>query len=98
LVLARKYLKANPQATDAALREFVTGKLGNYISENAGALPNFMAKGSVLSPFARFQAARIPTSIKTTLGQSGLPRRACWGNRPTWRRRSIADPWATSPA
>lgn len=73
LVLARKYLKANPKATDAELAEFVNGKLGNYISENAGALPNFMAKGSVLSPFARFQSARIPTAVKTTLGQSGLP-------------------------
>lgn len=73
LALARKYLKANPKATDAALREFINGKLGNYIAENSGALPNFMAKGSVFSPFARFQSARIPTAIKTTLGESGLP-------------------------
>lgn len=76
LVLARKYLARNPQATDAELREFITSKLGNYISENAGALPNFLAKGSVLSPFARFQTARIPTAIKTTVGVSGLPSRS----------------------
>lgn len=73
LVLARKYLKRAPNATDAELREFITSKLGNYVPENSGALPNFMAKGSVLSPFARFQSARIPTAVKTTLGNSGLP-------------------------
>lgn len=73
LVLARKFLARDPNASDAALREFINGKLGNYISQNAGALPNFMAKGSVLSPFARFQSARIPTAVQTTLGQSGLP-------------------------
>lgn len=73
LVLARKYLDRKPNATDAELREFITSKLGNYISENSGALTNFMAKGSVLSPFARFQSARIPTAVKSVIGESGLP-------------------------
>jgi hypothetical protein len=73
LVLARRYLQRVPNASDAALREFVNGKVGNYIPQNAAELPNFMAKGSILSPFARFQTARIPTAIKTTFGESGLP-------------------------
>lgn len=73
LVLARKFLDRAPEATDAQLREFITSQTGNYNAQNAGALPNFMAKGSVLSPFARFQSARIPTSIKRTVGESSLP-------------------------
>lgn len=73
LVLARKLLARDPSASDAELREFITSKLGNYVPENAGALTNFMARGSVLSPFARFQSARIPTAVKATVGNSGLP-------------------------
>ena len=86
LVLARKYLARKPNATDSELREFVTSKLGNYIAENSGALPNFMAKGSLLSPFSRFQSARIPTAVKATFGQSGLP-----ATSGTQRARDVAN-------
>lgn len=72
LVLARKYLARNPEATDRELREFVTGKLGNYVRANSGDAVNAL-QDSGLSAFARFQAARIPTSITSTFGQSGLP-------------------------
>lgn len=73
VVLARKFLDRAPDATDEELRQFVVGKLGNYVAKNSTALTNFAAKGSVLSPFARFQTARIPTSIKNVVGESGLP-------------------------
>lgn len=72
LVLARRYLARDPQATDEALREFVTSKLGNYVRENSGALVNGL-QDTGLSTFARFQAARIPSSIRATFGASGLP-------------------------
>lgn len=72
LALARKYLDVQPDASDPALREFLTSKLGNYIKANSGALPNALQDAGV-SAFARFQAARIPSSIRSTFGASGLP-------------------------
>jgi hypothetical protein len=73
LTLARKLLDRAPDATDGQLREFINSQTGNYNAQNAGALPNFMAKGSFLSPFARFQSARIPTAVKRVVGNSSLP-------------------------
>jgi diguanylate cyclase (GGDEF)-like protein len=72
LVLARKYLDRKPNATDGELREFVTSKLGNYIRANSGAAVNALQDVGV-SAFARFQGARIPASIRSTFGASGLP-------------------------
>ena len=72
LVLAQKYLRRAPNATDEQLRDFITSKLGNYVRANSGELTNAL-QTSGISAFARFQAARIPTSIATTFGQSGLP-------------------------
>jgi hypothetical protein len=72
LVLARKLLDRKPTATNEELRQFITGKLGNYVKENSGAVTNAMQESGV-SAFARFQAARIPTSVKAVVGQSGLP-------------------------
>jgi hypothetical protein len=72
LVLARKLLDRKPDATNEELREFITGKLGNYIKENSGAVTNALQESGI-SAFARFQAARIPTSIKAAVGESGLP-------------------------
>lgn len=72
LALARKYLAAKPDATDEELRQFVVGKLGNYVRGNSGSAINAL-QDSGLSSFARFQAARIPTGIKTSFGMSGLP-------------------------
>lgn len=73
LVLARKLLQRKPDASDAALREFINSQVGNYNAQNAGSLPNTLAKATFISPFARFQTARIPTSIKRTVGVSDLP-------------------------
>lgn len=72
LVLARKYLDRKPDASDAELREFITSKLGNYTRANSGTLVNGLQDAGV-SSFARFQAARIPGSIRSTFGFSGLP-------------------------
>jgi hypothetical protein len=72
LVLARKYLDRNPGATDGELREFITSKLGNYTRANSGTLVNGLQDAGV-SSFARFQAARVPGSIRSTFGFSGLP-------------------------
>jgi hypothetical protein len=72
LVLARKYLARTPDATDEALREFVTSKLGNYVPANSGTAVNAL-QGTGVTAFARFQAARIPGSVRTVFGVSDLP-------------------------
>jgi hypothetical protein len=72
LVLARKYLARSPEATDEALREFVTSKLGNYVPANSGTAVNAL-QGTGITAFARFQAARIPGSVRTVFGVSDLP-------------------------
>ena len=72
LVLADKLLRRNPNATNADLRKYINGQLGNYVPENAGALTNFMQQ-SGLSAFGRFQASSIPASIRRLVGVSDLP-------------------------
>ena len=72
LVLARKFLAREPNATDEQLRQFITSKLGNYVRANSGRAVN-AAQDVGVSSFARFQAARIPTSLKTMVGESDLP-------------------------
>jgi hypothetical protein len=72
LILAQKYLRRAPNATDEQLRDFITSKVGNYVRANSGVLPNAL-QNTGLSAFARFQTARIPSSIASTFGQSGLP-------------------------
>jgi hypothetical protein len=73
LALARKYLDRKPDATDRELREFIVGKLGNYVRANSGDAVNALQDAGV-SAFARFQAARIPSSVRALiLAKSGLP-------------------------
>lgn len=77
IILAQRYLAREPDASDAALREFVTSIAGNYVRANQGSLPRFIGaslEGTGLNPFANYGAARIPFSIRSGLGlQTGLP-------------------------